>query len=186
MSIVFEFATHVVTYWSIDLYTCTYERPLGTGMKWQRSYSKWKPHGWRGESHRHYLAAKGVKTKSYFVRDYLKGNRDSGAVKSLYAQGYSKDEAYRLLGLPVPEKRKSRPIIDVPDRDEVSVPEAQFPSQVVSEPLPVEPVPEERPANVRTIENMEPSEPVATTESPGNVTMTPGVPPPPMAGFNIL
>ena len=31
--------------------------------------ARYKKHGWFGESHRHYLAAKGIKTKRYYYRD---------------------------------------------------------------------------------------------------------------------
>lgn len=34
-------------------------------MKRKRNMSRYKPRGWRGESFRHYLAAKGIKTKLY-------------------------------------------------------------------------------------------------------------------------
>ena len=64
-----------------------------------------KPVGWRRDNYRHYLAAKGVVTKTppykYFAtipRHDLKGNRDGNpanpgmSVKSWYARGYSDEE----------------------------------------------------------------------------------------------
>jgi hypothetical protein len=59
-----------------------------------------KPIGWRNDNYRHYLAAKGVSTRMnfYAVKDYLKGNRESGGIKSAAAKGWSKDA---LLANPV-------------------------------------------------------------------------------------
>lgn len=57
-----------------------------------------KPRGWRGESYRHYLAAKGIKSpspNSYFVRDMDKGNRDAGGLKAAYAKGFTKEDLRR-------------------------------------------------------------------------------------------
>ena len=89
-----------------------------------------KPSGWRGQSYRHYLAAKGIKSPSpqrYFatqVNQAAKGNRDSEAEKnmeliidgkknsvafwrkSLNARGVSSEEKV-LLGLPPKEKKTS-------------------------------------------------------------------------------
>ena len=63
-------------------------------------HGKFKPIGWRGDSYRHYLAAKGVKTARqspsrnvYFnVRNELKGNRGFSRLKSLYARGYNDEQ----------------------------------------------------------------------------------------------
>jgi len=41
-----------------------------------------KPVGWRGESHRHYLAAKGVKTRYYSVGPNIDGHHQLGSLKS--------------------------------------------------------------------------------------------------------
>lgn len=57
-----------------------------------------KPQGWRGQSYRHYLAAKGIKSpspNSYFVRDEFKGNRDAGGLKAAYAKGFTKEDLRR-------------------------------------------------------------------------------------------
>lgn len=143
------------------------------------SYRRYRPVGWQRESYRHYLAAKGVSTRRYLVRNFLKGNRDAGAVKSLYAQGYNKDEAFSILGLGVPQKRARAPMIDVPDRDEVGLPEREMP--VREEPMPLTPLLEE-PVPVVGQERRGEEE----SETPGDVLMTPGVPPSPSVGFNIL
>jgi len=82
--------------------------------------SRYKPVGWQGESHRHYLAAKGIKTRKYLasssinygdmssssigdpssigspmssfsdVNQAAKGNKDRGGIKAAYADGKSK------------------------------------------------------------------------------------------------
>jgi len=38
-----------------------------------------RPVGWRGESHRHYLASKGVSTRRFVPRSYMSGNFASGS-----------------------------------------------------------------------------------------------------------
>jgi hypothetical protein len=78
--------------------------------------SRYKPVGWRQESYRHYLAAKGIGSKRYFVRNELKGNRGSSLLHSLWAQGYSSPEIEQVFGVPVPQRRK-KTAFDVPDRD---------------------------------------------------------------------
>ena len=111
------------------------------------SDKRFRPIGWRGESHRHYLASKGIKTnrytaKKYFSQDFLKGNRDdeiekqipvtisdkngrpttvplSTARKSLNAQGYNAELQEKLFGIPKPPRR-SNSMLDVVDRDEIS------------------------------------------------------------------
>lgn len=99
-----------------------------------------RPLGWRNESYRHSLSAKGIETKRfngslnkgsaggqgnrYFARDELKGNRNNPSDpyasirKSLNAQGYNSSEQTRLFGVP-PKQKKSKTLFDVPDRDEL-------------------------------------------------------------------
>jgi hypothetical protein len=52
-----------------------------------------RPIGWRGESHRHYLAAKGISSRfnrfSYFAG---KGNLEPGPVKAAYADRWTKED----------------------------------------------------------------------------------------------
>lgn len=66
-----------------------------------RFKSSIRSRGWTGESHRHYLASKGIKTAvkphQYFVNDLAKGNRDSsatgqGGLKAAYANGFTKQD----------------------------------------------------------------------------------------------
>lgn len=95
-----------------------------------------KPVGWRGQSYHHYLAAKGIKTKRYFVRNELKGNRGGSALHSLWAQGYSNAEIEGVFGIPVP-KRKRETVFNVPDRDEAFGPRAAVGDPLVEPPSPV-------------------------------------------------
>jgi len=78
------------------------------------SYKSTYKRGWFGESHRHYLAAKGVRTGTGY---FAKGNRESGAVKRALATpiGYGPDghpiyPTKEQLGLPYAPKRQSRPV----------------------------------------------------------------------------
>jgi hypothetical protein len=48
-----------------------------------------KPIGWRGESHRHYLAAKGVKTRYYSVGPNIDASKDK---QKYFAGSASYDE----------------------------------------------------------------------------------------------
>jgi hypothetical protein len=48
--------------------------------------------GWKNESYRHYLAAKGVKTNYYALQPMGKGNRLPDYYKSGFALGKSRDE----------------------------------------------------------------------------------------------
>jgi len=94
--------------------------------------SRYGKAGWFGESHRHYLASKGIVTSrsvkqkhDYFSRDFLKGNRKdpndpfAAIRKSLNAQGYNASEQERVFGIPLRPK-KSKVLIDVPDRDAIA------------------------------------------------------------------
>ena len=74
--------------------------------------------GWRGESWRHYMAAKGVKTTStrnqYFVLNELKGNRTSSNLHRAHSKGFSKSDllqdesARQAFGVSIEEIRGSR------------------------------------------------------------------------------
>ena len=89
-----------------------------------------KPLGWRHDSHRHYLAAKGISTKRYFVRNELKGNRAPPIYKSGYAQGKTKAEVdaeliAKGLSIWVPRARRQKNIFEtseVPMRQKIEVP----------------------------------------------------------------
>jgi len=66
--------------------------------------TRYKPVGWRGDSHRHYLAAKGIRTKTpisnrYFVRDELKGNRGFSNLHRAFAKGHSVSDLESDQGL---------------------------------------------------------------------------------------
>ena len=152
-------------------------------------YSRYKPVGWRGESHRHYLAAKGLSSKNrYFVRDELKGNRGFPALHSAFAKGHTVpdlevDEGIRqrfgvslgdIQAFKAQGKRSRLP-------EGLSVAEGDIPQQAV----PVIPEPElQEPATVSELPPVaEPDvpEPELSPESsevdaPGNVISTQGVP----------
>lgn len=83
--------------------------------------NRYKPVGWRGDSYRHYLAAKGIKTKvkphKYFVRDFLKGNRMPKLVAIGHAKGFSdtqlQDESLlRRLAVRIPASRRNDEIAE--------------------------------------------------------------------------
>lgn len=96
-----------------------------------------RPIGWRGDSYRHYLAAKGIPTNRYFVRNELKGNRGGSTLHSLWAQGYSNEEIERIFGIAVPKKKRST-VFDVPDRDVLlGQREPQFSEPLQEPPSPV-------------------------------------------------
>ena len=101
------------------------------------SISRYRPVGWRGDSYRHYLARKGIKTKhNYFAvdvassqfdlgagsvggsgfqdgstgvptNDSSKGNREKGLVKALQAKGFTKEDMRTKLGLPIAPAQRS-------------------------------------------------------------------------------
>jgi len=50
-----------------------------------------KPIGWRGESYRHYLSSKGISSKMYYARDWLKGRGMSPAVAKATSKGWKTD-----------------------------------------------------------------------------------------------
>ena len=70
--------------------------------------SRYKPLGWRNESHRHYLAAKGIKTR-YDAKKYmaLSGNEgrlipiDPERLEFLRDSGYSNQDIAVFFGVPV-------------------------------------------------------------------------------------
>lgn len=165
-------------------------------------FSRYKPVGWRGESQRHYLAAKGIKTRKYLaVQDFLKGNRpesptgSSSLLHAFYQEGYSDedilarrtDPAFADAAVDVERKRASRSPskkFDVPDSDSDESQFQEFSRPVVSaEQLPVQPIPEEAPV-ARVQEPMSVSEPIGESSelsepTAGNTVVTPGVPPAP-------
>lgn len=70
----------------------------------------YSPVGWRNESHRHYLAAKGISTKKYFA----KGNPSSGLIvggkdtlHSLWASGKTNEQIARNPLLPTEIRQKA-------------------------------------------------------------------------------
>lgn len=165
--------------------------------------SRYKPVGWQGESQRHYLAAKGIKTKKYFaVQDFLKGNRpqsptgSSGLLHAFYQEGYSDDEilarrndpAFAGAAKDVMRKRASRAPgrkYEVPEAEEFSqFSQSSLSSVPVSEPLPTPPIPEEMSrAPVMEIEEQEES---SSGIGVANPIVTPGVPPAPIEGARLL
>ncbi len=166
-----------------------------------RYFSRYKPVGWRGDSHRHYLAAKGIKTRYFAVQDFLKGNRpesptgSSSLLHAFYQEGYSDNDilarrnepAFAEAAKDVERKRASKSPgkkFDVPESEGVS----QFPvSSVsqVSEPLPMPPIPEDTSvAPSPMVEDEE--EPIGSSVGMGNPVVTPGVPPAPIEGARLL
>jgi len=137
-----------------------------------------KPVGWRSESYRHYLAAKGVTTKRYFS----KGNFLPSYYKQAFAEGLSRAEFEAKLqaagrnDLIVREPTK-RTVID-------RIIEQPLPEAVPQEELSMVPVPEER--QPVTVLESPPEEQVSVVRMPGRTVMTPGVPESPSIGFNIL
>lgn len=112
---------------------------------------RYKSHGWFGESHRHYLAAKGFSTgRKYFARKgnfaYTEGERD---LHSLWAQGLSNQEISRVRPDLAPymggrgyEKRVDVSSLAVPQRRVQEVP--FVPSSIeVESPMPVASVQQE-------------------------------------------
>lgn len=139
-----------------------------------------KPTGWRGESFRHYLAAKGIRTKikkSYFVRDELKGNRSSSGLHRAYSKGFSKEDlrqdesARNTFGISLEElskKRRQSFPEDLSQSEEVAL----TPELSEGEPLPdITTTSESTGEDIRTDLGLD-----ATTEP---MIMSPGVPPAP-------
>lgn len=142
--------------------------------------------GWRGDSRRHYLAAKGIKTKilphKYMAEfdalssqdpsgpnDLAKGNRSSPGLHSAHSRGFSKDDLRRSpetrqefgVSLEELEAKRSR-------RLPVSVTE-RFERAAAVEPLP-EPI-----SSVAPVESFQ-QEFSSPVEVPGRVVVTPGTP----------
>lgn len=151
--------------------------------------------GWRNDSYRHYLAAKGVKT-----RYFSKGNFLPSYYKKAFAEGLSRaefEERLRAAGrndLIVQEPKKTTVIDRI-----IAQP---LPEAMPQEELSAVPVPEER-IGLEELEQMSPEERVLETpleappeepvrevrepvRVPGRTVMTPGVPESPSVGFNIL
>lgn len=121
-----------------------------------------KPIGWRHESYRHYLAAKGIVSRvpphKYFAsipQDYLKGRRKDGnlsdeentRIRQLNASGFSNDEAYRMIGREPPAERKQVFTavggVQVPFEEMQSLPIGGVPVvESVEQPMPVVSMPE--------------------------------------------
>jgi len=176
--------------------------------------SRYKPVGWQGESQRHYLAAKGIKTKKYFVpmsmvfneetQDYLKGNRDesptgsSALLHSLYQDKWTdsmilarRNENPKLeqAAQDIERKRTARRSTrkyDVPSPTEFS----QFSrssvssAPIVSE-LPTPPIPEEM-SQAPVVDMEEQVVESSTGSGVVNPIVTPGVPPAPIEGARLL
>lgn len=145
--------------------------------------TRYKPVGWRGESYRHYLAAKGIPTKRYFVRNELKGNRGNPILHSLWAQGYSSQEIESLFGIQAPRRKKKQALFDVPDRDVVIGERAPAFTESLSQPP--SPVPAANTIGEPAMKEQSPAvgapEPafLETAEVPEMKISTPGVPPQP-------
>lgn len=80
--------------------------------------NRYKKRGWHGESHRHYLAAKGIKTAfdpikyRYFnragIRDDLKGRNMSSALAAMTAAGFSTDDIINAPDIATPYEIKAQ------------------------------------------------------------------------------
>lgn len=178
----------------------------------KRFRTRYKPIGWRGESHRHYLAAKGIRTrhplsKQYFaVRNDLKGNRMPRLVAIGHAQGFSDDqltaERLRQIGLAagvkdvegevqralghIAQTNRKRPLPVAPPDEPVDVgvsneefqeiPEPELPTvgQDVAE-IDTAPIEDGIDSDDNTVET--------EAAEPGEVNMSPGVPPRSPIGF---
>jgi len=119
--------------------------------------NRYKPVGWRSESYRHYLAAKGHTTKYTAHKYFAKGNYsltpEDSKLKSAYAQHLTKEQAI-AGGIVDPTKlsepQKYEKIVDVSNYNVPSstqlmgLPQEtpmQF-KQIAAEPIPqIEPVP---------------------------------------------
>ena len=152
-------------------------------------FSRYKPLGWRNESHRHYLAAKygsagGVSKNRYFaggfVNNAAKGNRDSGFLKSKYARGYTKEEALGELGL-APQKKQSsfampvqiQPVVEEPMYAQSAVEERlQFQGELNAGAVQEVPVASE----MQMSDAVRPDWEEQVQDLPGATIMTPGVP----------
>jgi hypothetical protein len=66
-------------------------------MRSNSNSNRYKRRGWFGESHRHYLAAKGIKTRKYFARP-VGSNRGPVSVRSSTAFGASIEGGLTRLG----------------------------------------------------------------------------------------
>lgn len=136
-----------------------------------------KPTGWRGESFRHYLAAKGIKTKrQYFVRNELKGNRSSSSLHRAFAKGFSKEDlrsdpsAREAFGVSLEELKSTGSRSRFPEdlsRSEELV-SATGPTLSEGEPLP---------EITTTVVGGDVGE--SSIETEPNMVMSPGVPPAP-------
>lgn len=86
----------------------------------QMVLNRYKPVGWRSESYRHYLAAKGMKTRYTAHKYFAKGNYsltpEDSKLKSAYAQNLTKEQAI-ASGIVDPTKlsepQKYEKIVDV-------------------------------------------------------------------------
>ena len=63
-------------------------------MRLQMRSFRSKPSGWQYESHRHYLAAKGISTKHTYRADKFDYKRASDGLKSLFSDGRPETEDY--------------------------------------------------------------------------------------------
>ena len=156
-----------------------------------------KPIGWRSESYRHYLAAKGIRTR---MRYYAKGNYGDPILHSLHAQGVTTEQAVAAgVVSPAALQRRQRP--KVIDAAQLQIPSATQMMGLPEEnpitsfaPLPQEPIPQLESApqlSTQPLSN-EPEldvveEPQQEVSKPSNVAgtteLTPGVPPD-MVGFD--
>lgn len=168
---------NVAQHYHTDLYISTAVCVVVYQMK--NRYGK----GWFREPYRHYLAAKGVSTRRYFVRDEDKGRTDLREVPGLAratAKGYSKEELIaspgtaQKLGVDLAALQRymqSRGKQELPES--LSVSEGDFGGEAtpLAEPeIPVEPVPE-------PVASVAPVAPVEQQQEPiGGGIATPGVP----------
>ena len=141
-------------------------------------YSRYKPIGWRGEPHRHYLAAKGISTKvnhRYFVRDELKGNRGFPAIHRAFAKGHSVSDLEANPELRSQLGVTTEALNEFKAQSKSSFPEglsyaegdiAQPEIPVIQEPT----LPQESAIPEQSLSTGD------FAESPGNVISTPGVP----------
>lgn len=155
---------------------------------------RWSPVGWKHESHRHYLAAKGISTTN--KRYFMKGNRLPWYYKQAFAEGVSRaefEERLRAAGkanLIVSEPKKQSFVSTLPRVSSMQSMEQMEAAPVVEEYQYVVPesIPEPevvQPWQMReVVRDAEPETDNIALQKDTNVVlgggnlMTPGVPPP--------
>jgi hypothetical protein len=150
----------------------------------QMVLNRYKPVGWRSESYRHYLAAKGMKTRYTAHKYFAKGVPESprpldpetgkDLVASGHAQGKSNDEL-RAIGVVVPPPKKAYSAVDFTKLSANAMPnelndmEGTAPIQFTS--LPSEPIPQIEPVAPIQSVNITPDVVEAPLQSASELSM---------------